>query len=128
MERIKKIDQVLTGEFRLFDYHISHSILLLRFSHFIEDKNWNVDLKFEGVNYMEMPTQFGNTIHITNATPQERAYIDNRHNGADFNHTSNDLMEIFKITSNNKNYFIVAFCLSISTNDLSNHISPFPKI
>lgn len=126
MERKKQINQLFNVEFNIFDCFISHRILILRHSYISDEKNWNLDIKFEGVTYLELPTNLSG-IHLYNGSDLDRDYILSRYDGEENENTPNNLMELFVILNRKKRYYIMASCVSIETNDLPNDVSSIVK-
>lgn len=126
MERLKKINQSFDAEFDVFDCFNSHRILILRHSFISNDKNWNLDIRFEGVTYLELPTNMSK-IQIFNGLDEDRDYIATRYEGEDNNNSPNSLMELYVIISKEKRFYVMASSISIETNDLPRDVSSIVK-
>jgi hypothetical protein len=117
MQQIKKIDREFIGDFQILDYHRPHCQLLLRCSNFINDMNVNLDIKFEGVDYIELPVTL-HGLYITNGQDNDWEYIKSRFNSEIYNTPPHDFHELYKIISEGKIYYILAALCWIDTNAL----------
>ena len=103
MELIYESDQY----FRYYDFHISHNQLLIRGDK-IEDGKYNIDLIFDGTEWLNCPTKFdGIKIYLLSDKDILVRGLENQ-----FNH------RIFMIATQSKEYFIKAGNLRIFKNDL----------
>lgn len=109
----KIIDQHFTGHFQIQAYHESHSQLLIRKSFLVEDRYQNLDLTFFGTHYYELPNWWED-MHLLNGSDEDWSYIQQRFEmGAD-----RSFHQLYKIISNGKPYFILAFYFTMHSNDL----------
>jgi hypothetical protein len=107
---------IIDRTFKLWDYHVSHNHLLLRSpkspgTNLNLPANTNVDIKFFGVSYLNIPTMLRGC-SIVAANIEEITTIDallpNR----------SDLDRIFIISSAGNRYLVVAASYEISEKDL----------
>ncbi len=112
MEIVKEIDRKFEGYFTLLDYHISHCQLLIRCTTTTEDSWSNLDILFEGVDYIELSNSFED-IHLQNGSEDDWAYIATR-----CNEIYRQFYQLYKITSEGKTFYILAVQIRISTNSL----------
>ena len=91
----------LIGDYNLLDYNISHKVLLFR-NKIDSESNQNVDLIFEAVFYLEVPTRLRNIV-LFQADENTINVLLNKFNEKfypEFGQT------VFVIESENKQYFI----------------------
>src|SRR4051812_8882510 len=113
MEKITEIDRYFEGNFKLVDFHRSFRQLLIRHSKFVDGNNVNFDIRFDGVHYVELPDIWSG-MHITNGLKEDWKYIATRYNKDLYR----QMEHLFKITSENKTYYVLAYYLCIDNNTL----------
>jgi len=67
------------GQFRVWEFWVSHSMLLIRSAH-SDEPSQNVDLVFHGVNFMSIPSLFRG-LTVTEGDPEAQATFDRRFPG-----------------------------------------------
>ena len=102
--------QMSKRTFKLWDYNVSHNQLLIR-SPKNEDINSNIDLKFVGVSYLNIPTLFEGCSFVE-PSPDEIDEITYVLKGK-FN-----IDNIFVIFTSKKRYIVVAKSCQFSENNL----------
>ncbi len=102
-----------SGTFNMLDYIISHKVLLFRSLH-LNENNKNIDIIFEGVFYLELPTRI-HGFQIYEADVNTFTEISNKHNEIirpEFG------KKIFSIQSDNKQYYIGCVRVMVKENTL----------
>lgn len=103
----------LKGHFRIFDYFVSHSQLLLRCSETDDQRCINTDILFEGVEYIELPTFFEDpTLSLGNKDDLEAAA---KRSSQPF---VPELQQVFVVQAQQQRYLVVAVSLEVSRNEL----------
>ncbi len=93
--------------FRFYDFNVSHNVLLIRGDR-VEKDNSNIDLVFEGTDWINCPTMFeGIKIYKLEPSEIEEKKIENINND-----------KLFMIITNRKEYFIKTGILRIFRNTL----------
>jgi hypothetical protein len=116
MKIYKEINQHFSGNFRLLDFERPHCQLLLRSDSIVDSININHDLLFKSVHYFELSRNIVD-MHITNGDEGDWKYINSRCN-VFCELPPNNLLQLFKILSDGKIFFILAACVLIDTNSL----------
>lgn len=96
-----------SARFRFLDYHISHTQLLIRGAHAIDGQN--LDIIFEGVDFLNCPTAFTGI----------KLYLLDNDSSAAKKLTLKPFIKNFLIESEKNEYFIQAGVLRIFKNTLS---------
>ena len=108
-------DETYKGLFSLIDYNIVGKQLLLR-RNLSGKRTLNLDLKFSGVAYYELPYTLTD-LHLSNGEEQDWDYIRKRVDGI-IEDQPLEQLRLYKIVSAGKPYYVLACGLDISKNRL----------
>ena len=103
----------MSGFFEILDYRLSHRLLLIRSTNIVNETPVNTDIIFVEVYFLEVPTCFEN-ISIELANEAEYNYVQSKHCFP----VVQQYDKVFKIKTNNKEYFIGCWEYRIETNNL----------
>ena len=107
--------------FRVWDYHVSHSRLLIRAPRDLEDDtSVNIDVTFVAVFYSEIGHLLQGIV-IRDATPEEITYLRTRLSQEFFYRT-----RCYAIVSGGHTYFVVGGNISIETSRMSTGLVNWP--
>ena len=107
-------DRMFNRPFKLWYYTVSHQQLLLRSPG--KDGDYNVDIYFYAVEYVEIPWNI-NTLQIIETTQEDIDYINNK--------IGKTNEKITVLMSNNQKYYVVSHVMKIYKNNLSMFEVPF---
>jgi|SRR5579859_2904423 len=99
--------------FRVWDFHVSHSHLLIRSARNEDDSSSeNLDLIFKGVFYLEIADMF-NGLELAHPTDTELHHLETR-----CGVIQTDTERFYALISNNRRYYIGAIALTVDRNTL----------
>ena len=110
-------------EFRLWDYNVSHSKLLLR-SQKSEVFPSSVDIIFWDVSAMKIPVSIGHLINLEKLSVEDNLELYNELAPGTIYHGT----DLFKITSNQGEFYVIAWTVSANFNTLNYDESSISKL
>jgi len=102
------------GHFDLIDAHSSHHMLLLRNTTILENaETINIDILFESVKYIDIPTFF-NGLTIEEGADDDKLFLKSKY----FDGTVFDYCKIFVLESQGLKFYVIAVRCVITENSL----------